>query len=120
MNVAVLGASNKPDRYSYKAIQLLQECGHRVFPIHPKIQEIEGMQVFATLKDLPEKIHTLTLYVSADISSKMLDEVIACDCDRIIFNPGTENMELKQKAEAAGIKTLEACTLVMLRTKQFE
>ena len=39
MNVAVLGASNKPDRYSYKAIKLLQECGHHVFPVHPKLQE---------------------------------------------------------------------------------
>jgi len=27
MNVAVIGASNKPDRYSYKAVVLLREIG---------------------------------------------------------------------------------------------
>jgi hypothetical protein len=39
--------------------------------------------------------------------------------ERIIFNPGAENPELEALADQAGIKVLEACTLVMLNTRQF-
>jgi hypothetical protein len=38
---------------------------------------------------------------------------------RVIFNPGTENQEFAQQLEAQGIETIEACTLVMLRTGQY-
>jgi predicted CoA-binding protein len=38
MNVAVLGASNKPDRYSYKAVMLLKEMGHAPYPVHPTLR----------------------------------------------------------------------------------
>jgi hypothetical protein len=119
MNVAVLGASNKPDRYSYKAVKLLRECGHQVFPIHPKLEDIEGIKVYRSLKDISEEIQTLTLYVSADKSSQIIDEIVECQVKRIIFNPGSENEELKLRAENAGIEILDACTLVMLKTNQF-
>jgi hypothetical protein len=45
--------------------------------------------------------------------------MIALKPERIIFNPGTENPILVQLAHAAGISTIEACTLVMLSTGQY-
>jgi hypothetical protein len=36
-----------------------------------------------------------------------------------VFNPGTENPDLEQLAEDAGIETIRACTLVMLSTGQY-
>ena len=43
MNVAVIGASAKPERYSYQAVKLLREKGHAVYPVHPSLREIEGL-----------------------------------------------------------------------------
>ena len=40
MNVAVIGASSKPERTSYLAMQRLPEAGHKVFPVHPSEKEI--------------------------------------------------------------------------------
>ena len=48
MNVAVIGASDNPDRYSYKAVKLLEEKGHRVFPVHPRVKIIDGEMVYPT------------------------------------------------------------------------
>ena len=42
--VVVLGASPKPERYSNKAIRLLQQHRHRVIPVHPAIAKIEGLE----------------------------------------------------------------------------
>ena len=119
MNVAVIGASDNPERYSYQAVKLLQEHGHKVFPVHPKLKEIEGVKVYASVKEIPEAIDTLSLYVSPEISSKMAEELTGAKPRRIIFNPGAENPALEEAAQKKGLQTLEACTLVMLRTGQF-
>ena len=120
MTVAVLGASDNPERYSNKAVRFLLEKGHEVFPVHPSLKEIDGLKVYASLKDLPKPIDTLTLYLSEERSSMVASEILALKPRRIIFNPGAENPGLEAKAAAEGIKTLEACTLVLLRTDQFD
>jgi predicted CoA-binding protein len=119
MNVAVLGASNKPDRYSYKAVKRLEGHGHTVFPVHPKLSEIEGIKVYASLADLPEAVDTITVYLSPENSDKVADEIVAAGAKRVIFNPDTENRLLSQQLRAQGVKVIEACTLVMLGTGEF-
>ncbi len=119
MNVAILGASNKPERYSHQALRLLAENGHAVFPIHPALAEIDGHPTFQRLADLSAPVHTLTMYVSPSHSTGMADEIISAHPARVIFNPGTENPALEEKLSAAGIPVLRACTLVLLRTGQF-
>lgn len=119
MNVVVIGASDKTDRYSYQAVKLLQEKGHQVYPVHQRIKTIDETPVFASIKDVPVAIDTVTMYVAADISDALTSDILQQNPKRIIFNPGAENPKLAAAAQAKGIKTLEACTLVMLRTDQF-
>jgi len=117
--VTVLGASNKPDRYSYKACMLLEEHGHKVIPVHPQLQDIEGLKVTKDLSDITEPVDTLTLYLNPQASSELQSKILALKPKRIIMNPGTENPDLATAAKAAGIEVIEACTLVMLKTGQF-
>ena len=119
MNVAIIGASDKPDRFSYQAVKLLQAKGHRVYPVHQRIKAIEGTPVFASIKDIPDAIDTISMYVAADISDALTADILNCHPQRIIFNPGAENPNLAAQAQSKGIKTIEDCTLVMLRTGQF-
>lgn len=118
-NVAVIGASDNPERYSYKAFKMLQENGHKVFLVHPKLKSIDGLPVAARIEDLPERMDTITLYVSAEISSSLLNSLLRARPKRVIFNPGAENSVLEDQLKGAGIVTLNACTLVLLRTSQF-
>jgi predicted CoA-binding protein len=60
------------------------------------------------------------VYVNAEKSAQMFADILAAKPKRIIFNPGAENPELEKKCKAAGIDVEEACTLVLLRTNQFE
>ena len=119
MNVAVIGASDKSDRYSYQAVMLLKEKGHSVFPVHQRVKEIEGIKVYPSLKDVPAAIDTVSLYVAADISDALSDDIIAKHPRRIIFNPGAENARLEDLSRRNGITPVNACTLVMLKTNQF-
>jgi uncharacterized protein len=120
MNVAVIGASSNPEKYSYQAVKLLKEKGHTVFPVHPMIKEIDGIKVYPSIGNILEPVDTVSLYVSKEISSKLAEDFFKKKPRRIIFNPGAENPELEAMAAKQSIRTLNACTLVMLRTNQFE
>ena len=119
MNVAVIGASDKPERFSYQALALLKQKGHKVFPVHQRLKTIEGMMVYPSIKDIHEPIDTISLYVAPDISIGIAADILGVKPKRIIFNPGAENSTLAQKAKAQGVTTIDGCTLVMLRTGQF-
>lgn len=117
--VAVLGASPKAERYSNKAIRLLLQHGHDVFPVHPAIDVVEDLPVSKSLLSINRPIDTLTMYVSAKLSSPLADEIVALNPGRVIFNPGTENPMLYAQLTSAGIPFEEACTLVLLNSDQF-
>lgn len=119
-NVAIIGASDKPERYSYKAMQLLLKKGHNVFLISPKHSKIEGLPVYPSLKSIEEKIDTVTLYISASLQdNKVIEDIVEKKPQRVIFNPGTENISLVEILNAAKIANEDACTLVLLNTDQF-
>jgi predicted CoA-binding protein len=117
--VAVIGASPNPDRYSNKAVRLLEEHDHTPIPVAPKHETIEGKKVYRHLKDIPEKIDTVTLYLSPARQDAVLGEIIDTAPSRVIFNPDTENPAVYDRLRQAGIKVVEACTLVLLKTNQY-
>ena len=119
MNVAVIGASEDPEKYSHKAMLLLKEKGHHVFPVNPFLKEIQGISVYSSLQEVPEAVDTVSLYLRKEISDQVEEQILRKAPKRVIFNPGAENEVLAKKIKAAGIQTLNACTLVLLKTDQF-
>ena len=118
-NVAILGASNKADRYSYKALNMLMENGHSVYPVHPILDSINDQTVYPSLNDIDQEIDTLTVYVGPQRIVPLIPSIISLKPKRVILNPGTESEELKTALEKEQIAYQEACTLVLLRTGQF-
>lgn len=117
--VVILGASDKPERYAHKALTALRKHGHGVVLVHPRLKEIDGLPVHASLGEITESIDTVTMYVGPTISTGLAEDLVRLKPRRVIFNPGSENPELEEKLNATGIRTQEACTLVMLATGQF-
>ena len=117
--VAVLGASTDEERYSFKAVKMLQEYGHQPVPVHPKGHVVNGITARKSLKDVDQAVDTLSVYVNAADSSAATDEILALHPRRVIFNPGAENAALRDRLKQEGIEVVEACTLVLLRTEQF-
>ncbi len=117
--VAVLGASPKLDRYSFKAMELLKKYGHKPVPVNPALDEVLGEKCYPRIAAAPQPIDTVTLYLRPARSNPLIDEILSVKPRRIIMNPGAENETLAQKARDHGIEVIEGCTLVMLRTGQF-
>lgn len=119
MNVAILGASANPDRFSHAAMHKLLAGGHHPLLVNPNEKEIDGLPVYARLSALPVIPHTITMYLSPGNSANLAGEIIRSKAKRVIFNPGSENPALAAQLSANGIETVEACTLVMLAAGTF-
>ncbi|WP_266205558.1 CoA-binding protein [Pontibacter kalidii] len=115
----VLGASDNPSRYAYKAVHRLQQHGHEVVPVGIKNAEVGGKQIITDKSEAIADVDTLTLYVGPRNQPVWYDYILNLKPKRIIFNPGTENRELEEMAQQANIETLHHCTLVMLATDSY-
>lgn len=116
----VLGASPEPNRYSNLASRMLNDAGFEFVPVGIKKGDVVGKSIL-NLRDKPQidNVHTVTLYLSPRNQKEWYDYILGLKPRRIIFNPGTENLELGKLAEKQGIEAEYACNLVLLKTGQF-
>ena len=114
----VLGATTKPEKYAYLAINKLVEKGHSVIAIGQNAGEVAGINI--RTKNIPlSNINTVTLYLNPARQRDYYNYIIETKPKRVIFNPGTENPEFYQLLQSNGIKAEVACTLVLLATNQY-
>ncbi len=112
----VIGATDNPERYAYKATIALQGKKHEVIPVGIHDGEINGLKIInlKTDKAAINGVDTVTLYVGPKNQPFWYEYIIGLKPQRVIFNPGTENDEFEQMLKKNNIDSVEACTLVML------
>jgi uncharacterized protein len=117
--VAILGASDNPRRFAHKSMLLLADHGHKVLPVNPYHERIDGIQCYQDLEACPGGIDTITVYVRPDILKGLLRDIVNANPRRVILNPGTEDQDIISQLRGDGIKVQQACTLVLLNTNQY-
>ncbi|MBB3054515.1 CoA-binding protein [Mucilaginibacter gotjawali] len=114
----VLGATPNEARYANLAANRLVRSGHSIVNVGIRKGEVAGVPI-----ERPETIYadidTITLYVGPQHQENLYDYILKTHPKRIIFNPGTENSELRKLADEQGIETEYACTLVLLSIGQY-
>ncbi|HZH88795.1 MAG TPA: CoA-binding protein [Chitinophagaceae bacterium] len=118
LNTLVVGASLKPERYSNMAIKMLRENDFPTYAFGLREGRVSDVDIMTSLEGLPE-IDTITLYLNPKRQEAIIEDLLALNPKRIVFNPGTESEKSKSLAEAKGIYVQYACTLVLLRTEQY-
>jgi len=118
MNVLVIGASLKPERYSNKAIKMLKEYNHTVFAIGLREGVVNEVKIQKGLTIL-DSIDTVTLYLNPLRQLDYYQYIIDLKPKRVIFNPGTENDDFYVRLRENNINVEVACTLVLLRSNMF-
>jgi predicted CoA-binding protein len=114
----VLGASEKIERYSNMAIRKLVSKKNKVVAIGVKKGAVLDVNI-ETEKINFKEIDTVTLYLNPHIQKDYYSYVLGLKPKRVIFNPGTENMEFIELLKENNIETEIACTLVLLSTNQY-
>ncbi len=112
--VAIIGASANREKYGNKSVRAHLKQGWKVFPVNPKETEIEGLRVYKSLADIPEKIDRISVYLPPQVSLKLLEDFKKANPEELFFNPGAESDELLAAARAKGLPAAAACSIIDL------
>ncbi len=106
--VALVGASDRPDRPSYRVMRFLQTHGYRVFPVNPQLAgtQIHGEPVHASLADIGEPIDLVDIFRRPQAAVEAVDEAIAIGARAVWMQLGVINHEAAERAEAAGVEVV--------------
>jgi hypothetical protein len=89
--IALVGASNKPEKWGYRILKALQAKGYQVFPIHPTIDSIEGTKVFRSLRDLPERPDGVNVVVPPSATEEVVRLCKELALPLVWMQPGAES-----------------------------
>lgn len=116
--VLVLGASIKVNRYSNMAIKKLNTHNFEVFGLGKRVGAVGQIEIYTKPKPI-QQLYAITMYLGARNQMEYYEHIIQLRPEKVIFNPGSENMELEDKLLQQGINFERACTLVLLSMNAF-
>ena len=106
--IALVGASDRPDRPSYGVMAKLQAHGYRVIPVNPQItgEHVHGEFVFRDLHQLGDPIDIVDIFRRSGAAGEAVDDAIAIGAKAVWMQLGVVNEEAAARAEAAGLKVV--------------
>ena len=106
--IAMIGASDRPDRPSYGVMAYLQSRGYRVLPVNPQItgEHVHGEYVFHDLAQIGVPIDIVDIFRRPQAAGEAVDEAIAAGAKSVWLQLGVINEEAAARAEAAGLKVV--------------
>lgn len=106
--IALVGASDRPDRPSYGVMAFLQRHGYRVIPVNPQItgEHVHGEYVFRELSQIGEPIDLVDIFRRSQAAGEAVDEAIAAGAKAVWMQLGVINEDAAARAEAAGLQVV--------------
>src|SRR5690606_32971634 len=102
--IAVVGLSDNPERPSYQVARKLQRLGYRIIPVNPTRagQQILGETVYASLKDVPERVDVVQVFRSPEHAPEVVDEAAALGYRPVVWlQEGVGSEEAARRAVQA-------------------
>lgn len=115
--IALVGASDRPDRPSYRVMATLQRHGYRVIPVNPQItgEHLHGEFVFRELAQIGEPIDIVDIFRRPQAAGEAVDEAIAVRAKAVWLQLGVVNHDAAARAEAAGLTVvMDRCPAIDL------
>ena len=116
--IAMVGASDRPNRPSYGVMRFLQQHGYRVFPVNPTItgEHVHGEFVWRDLSQIGVPIDMVDIFRRPDAAGDAVDQAILAGAKAVWMQLGVINQEAAARAEAAGLKVvMDRCPAIEIR-----
>jgi predicted CoA-binding protein len=116
--IALVGASDRPDRPSNRVMKTLQEHGYRVIPVNPQItgEHVHGEFVFRELAQLGDPIDIVDIFRNSAAAGEAVDQAIAIGAKAVWMQLGVVNEAAAARAEAAGLQVvMNRCPAIDIR-----
>ena len=111
--IAVVGVSSRPDRASNEVAQYLIDAGYTVYLVNPMEDEIFGMPVYDSVRDLPEPVDIVDVFRRPGDVPPVVEDAIAARAKVVWMQLGIVNEEAAATARAAGLEVvMDRCTKI--------
>ena len=106
--IALVGASDRPDRASYGVMKFLQDQGYRVIPVNPRItgEHVHGEFVWRELSQIGEPIDIVDIFMKSETVGPIVDQAIAVGAKALWMQLGVINEAAAALGETAGLKVV--------------
>lgn len=106
--IAVVGASDRPDRPSYRVMKFLQDWGYRIFPVNPQItgEHVLGEFVWRELAEIGVPIDIVDIFRRPEAAAEAVEQAILVGAKAVWMQLGVINHEAAARAEAAGLEVV--------------
>ena len=121
--IALVGASDRPDRPSNRVMAMLQGHGYRVLPVNPQItgEHLHGEFVWRELAQIGEPIDLVDIFRRPQAAGEAVDEAIAAGAKAVWLQLGVINPDAAARAEAAGLKVvMDRCPAIEIPRLEVE
>jgi len=114
--IAVVGASDNPDKFGHAIYRDLKRKGYRVFPVNPNRQTVDGDRAYPTIQSLPNSPDIVNLAVPPEASLAVAQECLRIGMMDIWLQPGAENNIVLNYLQENGFNYVAgACIMVKTR-----
>lgn len=111
---AVVGATQRKNKFGYKMFKSLMDNGNIVYPVSPKYDEIDGIKTYKTIKDIPDNIDVVGFIVNPTVGLELIQDVIDLGIKNIWMQPGTRDPKIVKIATDNDINIVFSCVMVEL------
>ncbi len=117
--IAVVGLDSRTDREAYRIAVYLKDHGYKVIPVHRDrypADEVLGERAYASLKDVPEGVDLVDVFVRSDQTTPVIEDAVAISAKGVWLQSGITNPEALSRAAKSGlVVTEDRCTMVVHR-----
>ena len=88
---AIVGATNNIEKYGYQIFKNLKGRRYEVFPVNPKLKDLEGVKCYASFDDIPVKVDVVDFVVPPEVTAVILKDCKRLGLNHIWLQPGSES-----------------------------
>lgn len=111
--IAVVGASDNPERASYRVGSYLASQGFKVIPVNPMLTELFGEKAYPDLAAVPGPVDIVDVFRRPEAVPEIVEQAIAKHAPVIWMQPGAENEQAAERATEAGLEVIMGVCLMM-------
>lgn len=105
--VAIVGASNKPERASNGIMKFLMKNGYDCTPVTPIEKEVLGIETVDDIESLPFEPDIVDVFRQSAFAPEIVRAAIGRNAKLIWLQEGVESKEAMQMAKISGVPYVE-------------
>jgi hypothetical protein len=115
---AVIGSFRNKEKFAYRILVDLMKKGYEVFPVNPRLSEVEGKVCYKTISDIPYSVDVANIVTPPLVTESILKECLQKGIKKVWLQPGAESSAVIQFCHDNGIKVIHSMCIMTESLKE--